>query len=75
MNIRQINYTWPGGLSGAVTSSWDDGCIHDPRLVEVLTRNGLRGTFHLCSGLLRGAGRDDPFYLHENDVRDLYAGH
>lgn len=75
MNIRQINYTWPGGLSGAVTSSWDDGCIHDPRLVEVLNRNGLRGTFHLCSGLLRGAGRDDPFYLHENDVRDLYAGH
>ena len=75
MKIRQINYTWPGGLSGAVTSSWDDGCIHDPRLVEILNGNGLRGTFHLCSGLLRGEGRNDPFYLHEDDVRRLYAGH
>ncbi len=75
MKIRRIYFAWPHGLPGAETSSWDDACIHDPRLVDILNCHGLRGTFHVNSGLLRAADRDDPFYLEESRVRDLYAGH
>jgi peptidoglycan/xylan/chitin deacetylase (PgdA/CDA1 family) len=70
----QIHFCWPGGKPGAVTSSWDDGCIHDPRLLEVFRSHGLRGTFHLNSGLLRGARCKDPFYLEESRVAEIYAG-
>ena len=75
MKIRRIYFAWPRGVPGAETSSWDDGCIHDPRLLEIFNRHGLRGTFNLNSGLLRGEGRDDPFYIEESRVRDLYTDH
>ncbi len=72
--IPRTYFIWPGGKPGAVTSSWDDGCIHDPRLLDVFRAHGLRGTFHINSGLLRGPGREDPFFLEEKDVARLYAG-
>jgi peptidoglycan/xylan/chitin deacetylase (PgdA/CDA1 family) len=72
--IPRTYFTWPDGRAGAVTSSWDDGCIHDPRLLDVFRAHRLRGTFHINSGLLRGGDRDDPFYLRECDVAGLYEG-
>jgi len=72
--VPRVYFCWPEGKPGAVTSSWDDGCIHDPRLLEVFDSHGLRGTFHLCSGLLRGARSDDPFYLEESQVPAVYEG-
>jgi len=72
--IPRTYFVWPDARPGAVTSSWDDGCIHDPRLLDVFRSHGLRGTFHLNSGLLRGDGRSDPFFLEENDIAGLYAG-
>lgn len=61
---------FPGGRLKAVTLSFDDGRIHDVRLVEALNRHGLRGTFHLVGGLLDGDG-----YVKKADVAALYAGH
>lgn len=72
--IQRIYFIWPDGNAGAVTSSWDDGSIHDPRLLEVFRSRRLRGTFHLNSGLLRGPGREDAFFLEEAEVAGLYAG-
>ncbi|HUW32773.1 MAG TPA: polysaccharide deacetylase family protein [Planctomycetota bacterium] len=61
---------FPGGRKKALTMSYDDGVIHDRRLVEIFNRYGIRGTFHLNSGKLRAPG-----YISASDVRELYAGH
>lgn len=42
---------FPGGKQKAVTLSYDDGRRQDQRLVEILNQHGLKGTFHLNSGL------------------------
>ena len=43
---------FPGGKRFALTMSYDDGQIHDRRLVEIFNRYGIRGTFHLNSASL-----------------------
>lgn len=40
---------FPGGRTKALTFSYDDGVKADKRLVEILDRNGLKGTFNLNS--------------------------
>ena len=42
---------FPGGLEKAVTLSYDDGVVEDIRLIEIMKKNGLRGTFNLNAGL------------------------
>ncbi|MEO8204806.1 MAG: polysaccharide deacetylase family protein [Chthoniobacterales bacterium] len=69
MNLVQYNL-FPGGKKKAVTLSYDDGVIHDRRLVEILNRHGIKGTFHLNSGKL-----DTPGYLSAAEVEKLYRGH
>lgn len=61
---------FPGGRSKALTLSYDDGRIHDRRLVGILNEYGIKGTFHLNSGFF---GRDG--YIITEEVRALYAGH
>ena len=41
---------FPNGKSKAFTMSYDDGTIHDRRLVEIMNRYGIRGTFNLNAG-------------------------
>ena len=67
---------WPGFRRKAVTFSYDDGMRNDRRLVELLDRHGLRGTFNLNSGKLSGDGADDDAWnVRASDVASLYAGH
>lgn len=61
---------FPGGLTRALTLSFDDGRTYDYKLVEVLNRCGLRATFHLVSGQL-----DKPDYVKSADVKNLYSKH
>lgn len=49
MNI--IYVCFPGGKHKVLTLSYDDGRLEDRRLVELFNRYGLKGTFHLNSGL------------------------
>lgn len=41
---------FPGGLSKALTLSYDDGIDDDIRLIEIMKRYGLKGTFNLNTG-------------------------
>ena len=41
---------FPNGLSKALTLSYDDGVTEDIRLVEILNRYGIKGTFNINSG-------------------------
>ncbi|MCZ8514680.1 polysaccharide deacetylase family protein [Paenibacillus filicis] len=68
MRIRYDRF--PGGLSKAVTLSFDDGRVHDRRLVGLFNEYGLRGTFHLNSGNL---GKKD--YLEAGEIASLFEGH
>ncbi len=41
---------FPGGRRKALTFSYDDGTEQDIRLVEIMKKHGLKGTFNLNSG-------------------------
>lgn len=47
---------FPGGVSKALTLSYDDGVEQDGRLLEILAQNGLRATFNLSGGLYAPEG-------------------
>ncbi|MFA6736848.1 MAG: polysaccharide deacetylase family protein [Saccharofermentanales bacterium] len=61
---------FPGNKRFAVTFSYDDGTVHDKRLVDILNENGMKGTFHINSGRLGSAG-----FLKPEELRSLFAGH
>lgn len=61
---------FPGGRSCALTLSYDDGNIHDRRLVETMNRHGIRGTFHL-----NGAFFGRPHIVAKEEVATLFTGH
>ncbi|WP_409342539.1 polysaccharide deacetylase family protein [Paenibacillus sp. MBLB4367] len=68
MRIRFDRF--PGGKGRALTLSYDDGRVADRTLIGILNRFGIRGTFHLNSGLL-----GKPGYVEASEVKRLYEGH
>nr|WP_275983731.1 polysaccharide deacetylase family protein [Paenibacillus hamazuiensis] len=62
--------TFPEGRHKAVTMSYDDGRAADRRLVDIFNRNGIKGTFHINSGML-GEGDRIP----AEEIAGLYKGH
>ncbi len=66
----------------AVTFSFDDGVLQDIRLIEIMNKYGLKGTFNINSGYLgrpnrlNRNGRDvDHTKVTDEQVRTLYRGH
>ncbi|MBI4730549.1 MAG: polysaccharide deacetylase family protein [Chloroflexi bacterium] len=75
--MKSVVFTWPDGKQGALTTSWDDGTIHDRRLVSILNRYGIKGTWNLCSSLL-GQDKNQTGWMdivNAEEVSQLYAGH
>lgn len=68
-HIIQFN-RFPGGKRHAVTLSYDDGSTADRRLVALLNRYGIRGTFCLNSSALGKEG-----YVTWQELPELYRGH
>ncbi len=73
---------FPGGKDKAFTISYDDGTIHDRRLLEIVNRYGIRGTFNLNSAFLDLIDiKDGPFGIFDlskisaAEVSSLYADH
>lgn len=69
------------GKFKALTFSFDDGNLEDRRLVEIMNKYGLKGTFNLNSGLLNQNGgwnfKNIKTVKHMNyyDIGNLYDGH
>ncbi len=70
------------GKRKAVTFSYDDGVTQDLRLIEMLNRYGLKGTFNLNSELLGRKGeliregvRVDHVKVDPDAVAEIYRGH
>ena len=47
---------FPGGKVKALTLSYDDGVEQDVRLIDIMQKHGLKGTFNLNSGLYAAEG-------------------
>lgn len=47
---------FPGGKRKALTLSYDDGVEQDIRLIELMNKHGLKGTFNVNSGLFAPEG-------------------
>lgn len=62
--------SFPGDKRIAVTVSFDDGVVHDRRVIKAFNEWGLKATFNLNSGLLGKPGHVDP-----SEVAALYKGH
>jgi peptidoglycan-N-acetylglucosamine deacetylase len=75
--MKQLQFIWPEGKAGALTTSWDDGTIHDRKLVSILNQYGILGTWNLNSGGLGmdNAGTGWMDMIPVQDVNKLYAGH
>lgn len=69
-----MRFIYPQGKEKALTFSYDDGQIYDRRLVEILNRHGLKGTFHLNSGTL-AQDRQHEIFIGCDEVAELYVGH
>jgi len=61
---------FPGGLSKALTMSYDDGQKYDIRLAGIFDQYGIKGTFHLNSSMLNAPG-----FLSTVDVQHYLGNH
>ena len=69
----KIEMLFPEGKTKALLLSYDDGTIHDRKLVQLMNKYHLIGTFHLNSNKL---GTDIYFdYLNKAEIKQLYEGH
>lgn len=71
------HFLWPNGRRMALTTCWDDGTEHDRRLIEILNRHGLKGSFNLCSGKLDQDAAQSGWkaFVRADEVATLYQGH
>ncbi|MFB9754185.1 polysaccharide deacetylase family protein [Paenibacillus hodogayensis] len=68
--MPNVLMVFPEGKHKVLTMSYDDGVTADKRLVNLFNEYGVKGTFHLNSGL---AGR--PGRLPLEEFAELYKGH
>lgn len=62
---------FPDGKRFALTLSYDDGRNHDRRLVEIMNKHGIRGTFHLNSINIF----DNETHVTPGELKELYKNH
>ncbi|WP_407945763.1 polysaccharide deacetylase family protein [Paenibacillus puerhi] len=68
--MKSIRLCYPQGKFKALTMSYDDGRNADKRLVDIFNRNGIKGTFHINSGLTGKLDR-----VEEGELGRTYEGH
>lgn len=73
---------FPGGKNKALTLSYDDGVVQDRRLVSLMNKHNVRGTFNIGSGILGykdtadfGKAPVDISKVEADEVKQLYDGH
>lgn len=71
MKYYELFLRFPEFKTRAVTLSFDDGCIEDRQMVEILNRYGVKCTFNLNSGIIEGNEHKVQF----EEFQQLYNGH
>ena len=54
--MEKLFMRFPGGKLKALTLSYDDGVEQDEKLIDIMKRYGLKGTFNISSGLFNEEG-------------------
>lgn len=67
--LKNIYICFPEGKHKVLTMSYDDGKVEDRRLVEIFNHYGMKGTFHINSGV-NSADR-----IAKKEWAKLYEGH
>ncbi len=62
---------FPGFKDKAVTLSYDDGVVYDKKLIEIMQKNGLKGTFNVNAGLF--AEKTGERKLTKDEAYELYT--
>jgi len=77
--MKTIYKCFPKGKFKVLTMSYDDGREPDKRLISLFNKHGIKGTFHLNSGLLKDAPKtpNDIYGLRipKEDIKEIYKGH
>ena len=69
----KIEMLFPEGKTKALILSYDDGAKNDRKLVALMNKYQLVGTFHLNSNKLSTNSYYD--YLNKEELKELYKGH
>ena len=67
--LKNVYICFPGGKHKVLTMSYDDGREEDRQLISIFNKYGIKGTFHINSGLTQ-----DQRIL-KSEWKELYAGH
>jgi hypothetical protein len=67
--LKNIYICYPEGKHKVLTMSYDDGKLEDRKLISIFNRYGIKGSFHLNSGL------DGEQYIPSSEYIELYRGH
>ncbi len=71
---RMFNMRFPEGRAKALTFSYDDNVIQNARLVEILNKHGMKGTFNLNSGMFTSQPRPGGRTMPVEEIQALFAG-
>ncbi len=70
------------GKNKAFTFSFDDGMMQDVRVIEILNKYRIKGTFNINSGLFgtKGEGERNGYLIHydrmeAHEIAEIYRGH
>lgn len=66
--MKTVFNRWPSGVLKCLTLSYDDGVVDDRRLISIMNRHKIRGTFHINN--LVG-----DIHIKQSEIAGLYAGH
>lgn len=73
---RNLTMRFPGGLSKALTLSYDDGVCQDIRFVDILNKHGLKCTFNVNSCRFGPEGKVYPkgttYHMSKSECIELY---
>ena len=75
--MSRITMCWKDFKRKAVTLSYDDGVVFDRRLIEIMDKYGLKGTFNLNSGYFatekneRKLTQDEAVELYKNSPHEI----
>ena len=70
--MSSIFMRFPGGRSKALTLSYDDGVRQDKRLLEIMKKHGLKGTFNINSGCYAPEGHTTGGRMTRSEIIALY---
>lgn len=69
--MGNIYTCFPGGKHKVLTMSYDDGKEFDRKLISIFNKYGIKGTFHINSGLIES----DKNRIQIDEIKELYTGH